>query len=151
MVDRTRRDFLRRFLKIGFGALGLLFGATILRFLYPAEIKRRSLSFQPVFREEDLPKRGVKKVNLSFQKDQKTLSTRVFLISHAGELYALSAVCTHLGCLVDWSRHKEQFLCPCHGGKYDIGGRVVEGPPRLALARLPLRVEEGMVSIGLRL
>ncbi len=127
----------------------MLFGAVTVRFLYPSSIKKRSMRFEHLFREEELPKQGVRKVNLSYENNQKSLTARVFVINHAEQLYALSATCSHLGCLVDWSRHKEQFLCPCHGGKYDIEGRVIAGPPPLPLARLPLRIEDGMVSIGL--
>lgn len=146
---RTRRDFLRGFLKCCFGFLVALFGSVTVRFLYPSSIKKRSMRFEYLFKEEELPKQGVKKVNLSYENNQKTLTARVFVINHAGQLYALSAACSHLGCLVDWSRHKEQFLCPCHGGKYDLEGRVMAGPPPLPLARLPLRIEDGAVSIGL--
>lgn len=145
----TRRDFLKSFVKLGFGFFILLFGSLSLQFLYPSRIRRRSTLFFSILKEEDLPKQGVKKINVTYEKDQKNLTARVFVINNGGECYALSAVCSHLGCLVDWSRHKEQFLCPCHGGKYDIEGRVMAGPPPLPLARLPLRIDNGNVSIGL--
>jgi len=146
---KTRRDFLRGFVKLGFAFLVLLFGSVSLRFLYPARIRKRSIHFFYILKEEELPKQGVKKVNMSYEKDQKKLTARIFVVNHSGRLYALSSTCSHLGCLVDWSRHKEQFLCPCHGGKYDIEGRVIDGPPPLPLAKMPLQIEDGMVYIGL--
>ncbi|CAN5871001.1 hypothetical protein BH18ACT11_BH18ACT11_00180 [soil metagenome] len=48
-------------------------------------------------------------------------------LSH--DLNVKSNACAHLGCPVRWFPDRHQFLCPCHGGIYDINGRVVGGPP----------------------
>ncbi len=47
----------------------------------------------------------------------------------AGELRAFSAVCTHLGCTVQYRADLTQIWCPCHNGHYDLYGNVVSGPP----------------------
>ena len=65
---------------------------------------------------------------------------RVFVGRDDRGLYAVSAVCTHLGCVI---RDTESgFACPCHGSRYDQDGRVVGGPaPRgLSFVRLKLEV-----------
>lgn len=49
---------------------------------------------------------------------------------------AFSAVCTHLGCLVEWDSSRKQFLCPCHAATFDENGRVVSGPPPAPLPEL---------------
>jgi len=48
--------------------------------------------------------------------------------------FAISAVCTHLGCVVPWVRASNKFCCPCHGSQYDENGKVVRGPAPLSLA-----------------
>ncbi len=48
--------------------------------------------------------------------------------------YGLSAVCTHLGCVVPWNISENKFICPCHGSQYDSTGKVVRGPAPLSLA-----------------
>ncbi len=40
--------------------------------------------------------------------------------------YVISAICTHLGCIVD--RNEDQFTCPCHGTVFDARGKLVSGP-----------------------
>lgn len=146
----SRRDFLRGLVKSGFGLLAFLFGAILLRFMYPSHITKRQLRYYPLLVEDDIPRQGVRRVHLSYDKGEKTITMRVFLVNAGGDVFALSSSCSHLGCLVDWSRHKEQFICPCHGGKYDMRGNVVAGPPPLSLARMPLKVEDGMVYIGIK-
>ena len=51
----------------------------------------------------------------------------------AGEVHAVSAVCRHLGCTVDWNDAERSWDCPCHGSRYDTDGKVLCGPSTAAL------------------
>ena len=55
-----------------------------------------------------------------------------------GALRALSAVCTHLGCLVGWNNAEQSWDCPCHGSRYAPDGAVINGPAVKALERRDL-------------
>lgn len=46
----------------------------------------------------------------------------------SGRLHVVSAVCTHLGCIVDFNEAEQSWDCPCHGSRFNIDGRVLEGP-----------------------
>ena len=61
---------------------------------------------------------------------------------------ALSLICTHLGCTVQWDGAKKQFHCPCHDGKFDEFGDVVAGPPPLPLERLPVKMLADKIVVG---
>ncbi len=45
-----------------------------------------------------------------------------------GTLHAVSSVCKHLGCVVSFNTAERTWDCPCHGSRYGIDGRVIEGP-----------------------
>jgi Rieske Fe-S protein len=63
---------------------------------------------------------------------------------------AISSRCAHLGCPVRWVDAAERFICPCHGGVYDLLGRRVGGPPVRPLDRFYTRVTNERVEIGPR-
>ena len=65
-----------------------------------------------------------------------------------GEYVALSVVCTHLGCVVQWQEGKGEFLCPCHGGRFSSAGTVLGGPPPRPLEVLPVAVDGDQLRVG---
>jgi Rieske Fe-S protein len=65
---------------------------------------------------------------------------------------ALSSRCMHLGCPVRWVDAAQRFICPCHGGVYNLRGQVSGGPPVRPLDRFYTRLNQstGLVEIGPR-
>jgi glycine/D-amino acid oxidase-like deaminating enzyme/nitrite reductase/ring-hydroxylating ferredoxin subunit len=56
-----------------------------------------------------------------------------------GQFHAMSAVCTHLGCIVNWNKAEKSWDCPCHGSRFDAFGKVINGPATKELAPVDLR------------
>ena len=63
---------------------------------------------------------------------------RVAVIRDKDALYALSLVCTHLGCVV--SVTPDGLSCPCHGSRFDSKGNVTRGPASRPLPNLATEV-----------
>ena len=59
-----------------------------------------------------------------------------------GELHALSAKCTHLGCVVHWNSAEKSWDCPCHGSRFGINGEVLHGPAASALEAIALDTDD---------
>ena len=55
----------------------------------------------------------------------------------AGDLHAVSPVCTHLGCLVKFNAAESSWDCACHGSRFAVDGRVLSGPATKPLAAKP--------------
>lgn len=53
----------------------------------------------------------------------------------SGQLHAVSAICTHLGCQVAFNASERSWDCPCHGSRFDVDGAVLDGPANKRLAK----------------
>src|SRR5216110_3284268 len=72
-----------------------------------------------------------------------------FLIRQGDEVKGLSAVCTHMGCILNFSKFRNQFECPCHGATFETTGRATDqyDTPLPRLPLLQVRIERGQVEV----
>ena len=63
------------------------------------------------------------------------------------KLHAVSAVCTHAGCIVDFNNAEKSWDCPCHGSRFNVNGEVLNGPAIAPLSHVDLgkdlKMEQG--------
>src|SRR5262245_64372497 len=78
----------------------------------------------------------------------ETVTRQVYVTRDPGGApVVFSRRCTHLGCQVTWKPPSRNYKCPCHGGAFDGGGNVVDGPPPRSLVVLPSRVAGEVVEV----
>jgi cytochrome b6-f complex iron-sulfur subunit len=130
----------RRFVKVGTRSLAVAgVGACVFGFRY----------LSPNVLYEPSPVVSVGKPE-HFAVGTVTLDPRfgIFLVHQPEGFYALSAICTHLGCLSSWKPDTEQIACPCHGTSFHRDGRVLSGPAPQPLPWLKLWMnEEGYLVV----
>ncbi|HBL17307.1 MAG: hypothetical protein A2X36_13100 [Elusimicrobia bacterium GWA2_69_24] len=136
-----RRSFINLLLGLGTaGGVGAgLF--PILRYLLPpesAEAEPETLSLGPA---EQFPK-GAGKIFKFGKHPVLVIRTK------EGNFHALAATCTHLDCLVQYRDDLDMIWCACHGGKYDLSGRNISGPPPKPLAQYAVQVVAGNLVIA---
>lgn len=113
----SRRDFLN---EIAFSALGVAgIGSAVVTYRYLSP----NVLFEPPtkFRAGSPDLYAVNTV--IYLPDQQ-----VYIVRTGEGFYAVSAVCTHLGCVTQWKPEKDQIACPCHGSKFTRDGVKIEGP-----------------------
>jgi cytochrome b6-f complex iron-sulfur subunit len=73
----------------------------------------------------------------------------VWIVHDGGKIFALIAICTHLGCPPAWLAAQNKFKCPCHGSGYDKLGINFEGPtPRpLERAKIFVSPDDGRIVV----
>ncbi|MEE9276334.1 MAG: Rieske (2Fe-2S) protein [bacterium] len=73
---------------------------------------------------------------------------RVWIIREPKGFYALSAICTHLGCTPKWFASDNKFKCPCHGSGFRRSGVNFEGPAPRPLERYKITLaEDGRIVV----
>ncbi|HVC00248.1 MAG TPA: Rieske 2Fe-2S domain-containing protein [Candidatus Dormibacteraeota bacterium] len=137
----ARRHFLEIFLGTGIIASLLSFLYPVIRYLIPppqtdlgsntvlaAKVGELSVNSGKIFRFGDKP---------------------AILILTSGDKYvAFTAVCTHLGCTVQYRPDLREIWCPCHNGKYNLQGRNISGPPPKPLAEFTVNVKGADIYVS---
>jgi cytochrome b6-f complex iron-sulfur subunit len=113
----SRRDFLN---EIAFSALGIAgAGSAVVTYRYlspnvlfepPTKFRAGSPDLYPMN-------------SVTYMPEQQ-----VYVVRTGEGFYAVSAVCTHLGCVTQWKPESDQIACPCHGSKFKPDGVKIEGP-----------------------
>jgi cytochrome b6-f complex iron-sulfur subunit len=141
----NRRSFFEKFVGALFGSTALAFLAPALAYLFP------NRNFGATGREfADTTGQIISANSIAENGNRIGMlgGKPAIVLRNNGELVALSAVCTHLGCTVAFNAGANIFQCPCHGGKYDRDGNVIAGPPPQPLERINIRVENDKIVLS---
>lgn len=146
-VSLTRRSFLKKGIGTAGAILGLSYVGLMGSFLAPPPAAAEG-KLQEVGKVGDFPENTP--TLASYQGSG--VEEGVYIVNLGLEGFiALDFHCTHLECAVSWVPASKQFICPCHGGVYDLKGTVLSGPPPKSLNRRVVKVDGNSVQIGGRL
>ena len=138
-----RRRFVEVVLGSGFVATAIAFVYPVIRYLIPPKVS-------------DL---GADSVVAGHVGELRPNTGKVFrfgsrpglLVRGAdGEYHAMSAVCTHLGCTVQYREDLKRIWCACHNGMYDLNGKNISGPPPRPLDSLEVQVRGDEIFVRRR-
>ena len=140
-VPPARRRFVGVFLGSGLVASLASFIYPVLRYLVPPAVADLGADEVVASKVADLKPNGSKIFRFGNRP-------ALLLMTAEGEYRALSAVCTHLSCTVQYRNDLHQVWCACHNGLYDLNGRNISGPPPrpLDLFQVHVRGDEIVVS-----
>ena len=127
IFSQSRRKFITTL------TLLLASGGLLVRYLTPVTSGKRRVLASAV--AADVPTGGA----LVFRTE------RLVLMKDDTGFYALSLICTHLGCTVTVT--EDALSCPCHGSRFDRQGRVLSGPATRSLTRMQVEVRGETVEI----
>ena len=115
--ELDRRAF---FAKLGLGSLSIAAAGT-LAFAY------QFLSPNVLYEPSPIVNAGKPE---GYPEDSVTLdvNSAIYLIHTKEGFFALSAICTHLGCMTAWKPELGIIACPCHGSKFNRDGEKIAGP-----------------------
>ncbi|MHA2609854.1 MAG: QcrA and Rieske domain-containing protein [bacterium JZ-2024 1] len=140
-----RRTFITRWIAgiIGWGTVIACFIPTYF-YLLPATKKKGGNLFTDVEGKSVSPERVKQEGSVLGM----AMGKPAIAIFHEGKIKVLSAVCTHLGCIVKWFPGERILFCPCHAGKFDARGKVLAGPPPAPLRVFQVKEEEDRILLS---
>jgi Rieske Fe-S protein len=142
-----RRGFLVWAAGASLGASAIFIGATVIQAMVPPSRSldgRKNVGRLVVARISDLK---VNEPRLTEYGQDKILVVR----TSGTEALVLNAACPHVGCLISFNKASKEFVCPCHGSAFTIGGVRLRGPaPRNMISAVSEVIDGEVVVSGFR-
>ncbi len=149
--DPSRRKLLGWMIGLFNAAVGIAVIGPVIGFIGAPLSNKKKGRWIDVLWNEDIADGETREVRFTivvkdgFRNTDRTYT--LFLRKHEGSVVAYDPSCTHLGCRISFQDEKQRFFCPCHGGIFDVEGKVVAGPPPRALSRYDTKIEAGRVFV----
>lgn len=136
--EHDRRAVLGLLAGGAFGAMAAGTGVTAIRFLWPEVLFEQDTRF--VLGTLDTIAVGTVLV---------LPQQRAYVVRTDAGVFAMTATCTHLGCLTRYEKDQNRIFCPCHGSRFNTSGEVTNGPAPTPLPRLELTMEGDILVLDI--
>lgn len=134
-ANLSRRSLLRRLLGVGvLGWLGTIF-YPIAKYLVPPPVGESTVTSMKIGPTDE-------EWAESFKIIQFGRKPVIVLKDQQGNYRALSALCTHLACIVQYQQEDNFIWCACHNGRFDLAGQVISGPPPASLETYDVNITD---------
>lgn len=128
-----RRKFLDLIIGGGFLTVIASILYPIFKFLFPPRMPEVSQMRVNIGKVDDIPLNSGKIFSFGSKPG-------IIVRKADGSFVALSAVCTHLGCIVQYREDLGHIWCACHNGHFDLSGKVLSGPPPSPLQEFKVKI-----------
>lgn len=150
-----RREFVAG--AVGFlgGVISFVIGLPAIGyFISPALKKEQTAGWVPIGPVEELPLDEPVLFTFTITKQvgwERTANSYGVYVTRlpGGDYYVFSNECTHLSCRVSWHEEEDQYICPCHDGRFAEDGSIISGPQPRPLYEYAYRIEDGIMSVNL--
>ena len=152
--DMNRRKFMEVGIYTITGAITVVSGIALTRFAVGHSFRKEKVKWIEVELEGSVEGNpGFSRVVLEYEKKDGWLTASARSLAYVkrvkeDEVIAISATCSHLGCIVTWDAEQQIFKCPCHDGRYNQEGQVISGPPPAPLRRHKTKIEDGRILLA---
>ncbi len=150
----NRRSFFAVLLGLVTAGVGTLLAIPVLRYiLYPLNAITGEKGWSSVGKMTEFTnlRQPIRKMITVTQLDgwRKVVTQQTVFVTHGakGKPQVLSAICPHLGCNLAWHKKQNEFVCPCHGGRFSPTGQHVYGPPPRGMDPLPSKIAGGELIV----
>ena len=122
-----------------FAAAAAGYGTMFMRYLFPNVLFEPKQTFKAGFPED---------YSIGEVSERWKAKHAVWIVRDDEKIYALSTVCTHLGCTPNWLTNENKFKCPCHGSGFYKTGINYEGPAPRPLERFRISLaDDGQILV----
>lgn len=144
----TRRGFLGSVLGLWGAVLSLPFLYSFFEYLSPPRKKFKTYN-ERLNPESNIQEVLLEKVPVNSSIYIKIEDEPVLLIRGEKEkIIALSAMCTHLDCLVSYRKSQNDIFCNCHSSSFNLEGIPIEGPAKKPLPKYNTEVKNGIIYVS---
>ena len=140
-VTMDRRNFLQKVLIGWTSILSLPFLYVMIRYIIPPAVKEKLMEIMNIGKVADIQPDTAKIIR--FEKKPIAL-----VRTTEGQVKAFSAVCTHLGCIIEYRADDKKFHCNCHGSIFDTNGQNIAGPAPRPLSPYRVQIKDDQILIS---